>query len=99
MGSKYVHRQADGGANNVLYPDIGRAGMPYARNVYSEHRFESLPEPGLVFDALLKARDVSVVVSRLFRAMLIGGRTETSTSIGRFKSFIRICAISDVRVL
>ncbi len=33
--------------------------MPYARNVHSEHRFASLPEPGLVFDALLKARDVS----------------------------------------
>lgn len=43
----------------MLYPDIGRAGMPYARNVRSDHRFTSLPEPGLVFDALFKARDVS----------------------------------------
>ena len=66
MGSKYVHGQADGGANNVLYPDMGRAGMPYARNVYNEQRFASLPEPGLVFDALLNARDVTVVVLSLF---------------------------------
>ncbi|KAF8727619.1 hypothetical protein AX14_007203 [Amanita brunnescens Koide BX004] len=57
LGSQHVHRQADGGGNNVLYPDIGRAGMPYARNVRSDHRFTSLPEPGLVFDALFKARD------------------------------------------
>ncbi|KAK2459725.1 hypothetical protein APHAL10511_008259 [Amanita phalloides] len=60
VGSKYSHRQSDGGTNNVLYPEIGRAGMPYARNVPSEHQFAALPEPGLVFDTLLKARDKRV---------------------------------------
>ena len=35
--------------HNILHPDIGCTGMPYARNVPSDHRFRSLPEPGLVF--------------------------------------------------
>ncbi|KAF8630607.1 hypothetical protein AX15_002834 [Amanita polypyramis BW_CC] len=60
VGPTYTSRRADGGGNNVLFPDIGRAGMAYARNVPSEHRFEALPEPGLVFDTLLKARDKRV---------------------------------------
>ncbi|KIL59186.1 hypothetical protein M378DRAFT_27110 [Amanita muscaria Koide BX008] len=60
LGSKHIYRDADGGYNNVLHPDVGRAGMPYTRNVRSEHRFSALPEPGLVFDTLLKARDKRV---------------------------------------
>ncbi|KAF8683027.1 hypothetical protein AX14_004376, partial [Amanita brunnescens Koide BX004] len=51
LGSKHAHCLANGAGNNVLHPDVGCAGMPYAQNVPSGHRFMSLPEPGLVFDA------------------------------------------------
>lgn len=55
-------RSADGGGNNPFSPDLGRAGQPYARSVQSKHPLpaNTLPDPGQVFDALLKARDVSL---------------------------------------
>lgn len=61
IGGTYSSRSADGSGNNPLAPGLGQAGMPYARSVQSEHPLPPhlLPDPGLVFDALLKARDVS----------------------------------------
>ncbi|KAF9466792.1 heme peroxidase [Collybia nuda] len=56
MGPKYTFRQADGGGNNVHFPDIGRAGTPYARSVQGKAGLPvaSLPDSGLVFDTILK---------------------------------------------
>lgn len=61
LGPKYSFRQADGGYNNVNFPDLGRAGTAYARTVQPKRPIDprSLPDPGLVFDSLLKANDVS----------------------------------------
>ena len=58
--SPYAIRSADGSGNNILLPNLGKAGTPYARSVQNKHPFapNTLPDPGLVFDALLKARDV-----------------------------------------
>ncbi|KAI0683948.1 heme peroxidase [Cytidiella melzeri] len=55
-GGKF--RAADGGGNNVWMPDLGRSGMPYARDVESKHPLPAniLPDPGLVFDTLLRAK-------------------------------------------
>jgi linoleate 10R-lipoxygenase len=60
LGPEYVFRQADGGMNNLHEPDMGRAGTRYARSVQSKKCIpaSSLPDPGLIFDTLLKARDV-----------------------------------------
>ena len=53
---KYAYRTADGSFNNPLFPTLGQAGAPYARSVptanFSPKR--ALPDPGLVFDSLLK---------------------------------------------
>lgn len=52
----YAFRPADGSNYNVLWPSLGKAGMPYARSVPSTHplpRF-ALPDAGLVFDMLMK---------------------------------------------
>jgi linoleate 10R-lipoxygenase len=51
-------RAADGGGNNVWLPDLGRSGMPYARDVESKHPLpaNTLPDPGLLFDTLLRAK-------------------------------------------
>jgi hypothetical protein len=45
----------------VNEPDLGKAGTTYARNVQTKKAMplNALPDPGLVFDTLLKARDVS----------------------------------------
>ncbi|KAF4623505.1 hypothetical protein D9613_002388 [Agrocybe pediades] len=56
VGDDYQFRKADGSNNNVEMPDIGKAGMPYARSVQGKSGLprSSLPDPGLVFDSLLK---------------------------------------------
>lgn len=53
-------RAADGSGNNTWMPALGQAGKPYARDVENKHPLPAhkLPDPGLVFDVLLKARDV-----------------------------------------
>ncbi|KAF9809341.1 hypothetical protein IEO21_07443 [Rhodonia placenta] len=55
-GVKYAYRSADGSDYNVLIPTLGMAGTPYARSVPSTTRIppQYLPDPGLVFDTLLK---------------------------------------------
>ncbi|GAA5839134.1 hypothetical protein JCM11251_003685 [Rhodosporidiobolus azoricus] len=49
------YRKADGSCNNPLFPTLGAAGQPYARSVPAVHaQPDHLPDPGLVFDALMK---------------------------------------------
>jgi len=52
----YVYRPADGSNYNPLIPTLGKVGHPYARSVPSSHCLSNsaLPDPDLVFDALLK---------------------------------------------
>jgi linoleate 10R-lipoxygenase len=52
----YAYRSSDGSNYNVLIPNMGRAGMPYARSVPALNTTppSALPDPGLVFDSLLK---------------------------------------------
>src|SRR5258705_11062673 len=53
---KYAYRTADGSFNNPLIPTLGQAGAPYARSVTTVNISpkRALPDPGLVFDSLLK---------------------------------------------
>jgi hypothetical protein len=53
---KYAFRSADGSNTNPLFPTLGQAGSPYARSVPSTNISpkSALPDPGLVFDTLLK---------------------------------------------
>jgi linoleate 10R-lipoxygenase len=57
--SPFAFRSADGSGNNALFPNLGKAGMPYARSVQGKHPLapNSLPDPNLIFETLLKARD------------------------------------------
>lgn len=54
----YAARSADGSGYNPLYPDMGKAGSPYARTVppIMPISRQSLPDAGLVFDELLMRR-------------------------------------------
>jgi linoleate 10R-lipoxygenase len=53
---KYAFRTADGSFYNPLIPTLGRAQTPYARSVPASSITPkaSLPDPGLIFDTLLK---------------------------------------------
>ncbi|KAJ4474426.1 heme peroxidase [Lentinula aciculospora] len=52
----YAYRTADGSYYNPLIPTMGQAGTPYARSVPGtiQTNLKDLPDPGLVFDTLLK---------------------------------------------
>ncbi|KAF4461846.1 hypothetical protein FALBO_11355 [Fusarium albosuccineum] len=53
----HQYRMPDGSFNNILEPNLGRAGTPYAKSVRTEKRLHGVkPDPGLLFD-LLMARD------------------------------------------
>ncbi|KDQ61436.1 hypothetical protein JAAARDRAFT_203950 [Jaapia argillacea MUCL 33604] len=56
IGPEYAYRTADGSNNNIEAPDMGKAGTPYSRSVQQQKALPShvLPDPGLVFDVLLK---------------------------------------------
>ncbi|KAF9038426.1 linoleate diol synthase [Panaeolus papilionaceus] len=56
ISPKYSWRTADGSYNNIDCPDMGKAGTPYSRSVQQAHPLpkNQLPDPGLIFDTLLK---------------------------------------------
>jgi len=60
IGPEHSFRHADGGLNNLQDHDIGRAGTPYARSVQGKAGLpiSSLPDAGLIFDAILKRKSV-----------------------------------------
>lgn len=60
-GETHAFRTADGSNNNPDYPDLGKAGTPYARSVQQANPLprNQLPDAGLVFDTLLRRDEVS----------------------------------------
>jgi linoleate 10R-lipoxygenase len=61
LGPDHMFRHADGSGNNLENPELGRSGTPYARSVQGKYGLprSSLPDPGLVFDTILKRQRVS----------------------------------------
>jgi hypothetical protein len=58
LGDDFIYRKADGSNNNILWPHIGAAGVPYARTVKPlQLQPIALPDPGVVFDSLMARRD------------------------------------------
>lgn len=62
LGKQHIWRTADGSYNNVNDPKLGKAGNNYSRSVQQQHPLppSQLPDPGLLFDSLLKREGVSV---------------------------------------
>ena len=54
----YQWRSADGSGNNLLFPNIGKAGQKYVQDCPSKRPqldvYHVLPDPGRIFDELLK---------------------------------------------
>ncbi|KKZ59000.1 hypothetical protein EMCG_00865 [[Emmonsia] crescens] len=58
QGPQFYYRTPDGSHNNVHFPNLGKAGMPYARSIRSDIRLPGVrPDPGLLFDLLMKRED------------------------------------------
>ena len=54
----YPFRSADGSNYNLLFPQLGRAGTPYARSVPGvKMPTHMLPDAGVVYDKLLRRDD------------------------------------------
>ncbi|KAI1259137.1 heme peroxidase [Xylariaceae sp. FL1019] len=52
------YRTPDGSCNNILNPDLGKAGTPYAKSVRNSKRLHGVkPDPGLLFDLLMARED------------------------------------------
>ncbi|QSS53319.1 fatty acid oxygenase [Histoplasma capsulatum var. duboisii H88] len=59
QGPQFYYRTPDGSYNNVHFPNLGKAGMPYARSIRSDTRLPGVrPDPGLLFDRKLKGDDL-----------------------------------------
>ena len=60
MGDAWRYRTADGSHNNILYPELGKAGSYYARSVVPQRSPPAaLPDPGDVFDELFARRGLA----------------------------------------
>ena len=92
VSNKYAYRQPDGGYNNVTLPDLGRAGTPYSRSVQQIHPLPAhmLPDPGLLFDTLLKREKVSSVLLYLFIYPFLIGFAVRASSGWTFQFDVRL---------
>ncbi|TFK29651.1 heme peroxidase [Coprinopsis marcescibilis] len=56
ISNQFAWRTADGSYNNIDVPDMGKAGTPYSRSVQQSVALpkNQLPDPGLLFDTLLR---------------------------------------------
>ncbi|KAI5476094.1 linoleate diol synthase [Pseudohyphozyma bogoriensis] len=58
VGKSNIYRAADGSGNNRQLPDLGKSGTPYSRSVPAVRpKPPNLPDPGLVYDLLLKRQE------------------------------------------
>lgn len=60
LSDEFQFRQPDGSNNSYKYPNIGKAGMPYARTVAPKVKQPGvLPDPGILFDSLMARKEGS----------------------------------------
>ena len=59
LSNQFRFRQPDGGNNNPILPNLGKAGTAYARTVKPTimRPLQCEPDAGLVFDALMCRRE------------------------------------------
>ncbi|KIW18357.1 hypothetical protein PV08_02645 [Exophiala spinifera] len=58
QGDEFKYRTADGSNNNIMYPNLGKAGSFYARTVTPQTLKPGvLPDPGVIFDAVFARGD------------------------------------------
>jgi hypothetical protein len=93
LGSQYQYRDADGANNNIRFPDLGKAGQPYARSAKPVILQNiALPDPGIIFDSLMDRGDEFEPHPNKISSMLFYLATIIIHDIFRTVSFIHhIC--------
>jgi hypothetical protein len=62
LGNNVQFRTADGSNNNLMYPNLGKAGTPYAKSVVATHpKLAAPPDAGTLFDGSQTAHFMSNV--------------------------------------
>ena len=57
-GAKFQYRSADGKHNSMLYPELGMAGLPYAKSIQAQKPVQGAkPDVGDLFDLLMARGD------------------------------------------
>ncbi|KAF9512279.1 hypothetical protein BS47DRAFT_1394408 [Hydnum rufescens UP504] len=71
VGQKFQFRSADGSGNSLTNPDLGKSFTPYSRSCSTTRSIsdDQLPDPGLVFDTLLR-RGVNSASSSIYLDVL-----------------------------
>jgi len=76
MGDAWRYRTADGSHNNILYPELGKAGSYYARSVVPQRSPPAaLPDPGDIFDALFARKGLAKEHPAKFSSIAISTAT------------------------
>ncbi|KAL4778664.1 heme peroxidase [Aspergillus varians] len=58
LGDKFQYRTPDGSYNNIHFPDLGKAKMPYAKSIQNHTFMHGVqPDPGLLFDLCMKREE------------------------------------------
>ncbi|KAK3056866.1 hypothetical protein LTR09_001904 [Extremus antarcticus] len=58
LSDEFIYRQPDGSKNNYMLPQMGAAGMPYARTVPPKTlRAGAMPDPAVLFDTLMARKN------------------------------------------
>lgn len=66
LGKDFLFRQADGSNNNIMWPNVGAAGQPYARSVQPRQMQPvARPDPGVVFDAIMARKQFTPHPSKI----------------------------------
>ena len=62
LGNQYQRRTADGSNMNFLFPELGKAGLPYAKSVPGLQPMQGTrPAPGDLFDLLMAREDPDTI--------------------------------------
>ncbi|KAL8910281.1 MAG: hypothetical protein Q9171_004404 [Xanthocarpia ochracea] len=88
-GDIHQYRTADGSYNNIMFPDFGKAGMPYAKSCRSVKALHGArPDPGLLFDHIFRTNrkdaNISDTSSYLDLSPLYGRNQETQNTVRTF---------------
>ncbi|EER41266.1 linoleate diol synthase [Histoplasma capsulatum var. duboisii H88] len=105
QGPQFYYRTPDGSYNNVHFPNLGKAGMPYARSIRSDTRLPGVrPDPGLLFDHIFRTdrRDMNINnnSSYLDLSPLYGSSLEDQLKIRTMKNgFLKPDTFHDERLI
>jgi hypothetical protein len=90
MGPEFEYRQPDGSNNCYKNPQIGAAGMPYARTVNPKTlQPGNMPDPGVLFDTLMARNEPKEHPNKMTASRPAMLTTDSRTPL--LTSILRLC--------